>query len=59
MQLTAAGHTLAEEAPIAPAAVEQAVAVLEDRDRFACRHVVTGSVGGNVDLDADHRWVRR
>ena len=32
-------------------------AVLEDRDRFAGRHVVTIVCGSNVDVDAYHRWV--
>jgi threonine dehydratase len=32
-------------------------AILEDRDRFAGRHVVTIVCGGNVDVDAYHRWV--
>lgn len=32
-------------------------AILEDRDRFAGRHVVTIVCGSNVDLDAYHRWV--
>ncbi|RPF38374.1 threonine/serine dehydratase [Streptomyces sp. TLI_185] len=32
-------------------------AVLEDRDRFAGRHVVTIVCGSNVDVDAYHRWI--
>jgi hypothetical protein len=32
-------------------------AILEDRDRFAGRHVVTIVCGSNVDPDAYHRWV--
>jgi threonine dehydratase len=32
-------------------------AILEDRDRFAGRHVVTIVRGSNVDVDAYHRWV--
>ena len=32
-------------------------AVLEDRERFAGRHVVTILCGGNVNLDAYRRWV--
>ncbi|WP_030937117.1 threonine ammonia-lyase [Streptomyces sp. NRRL S-646] len=32
-------------------------AVLEDRDRFAGRHVVTVVCGSNVDVDAYHRWI--
>ena len=32
-------------------------AILEDRDRFAGRHVATIVCGSNVHLDAYHRWV--
>ncbi len=32
-------------------------AILEDRDRFAGRHVVTIVCGSNVDPDAYRRWV--
>ncbi|MET9658554.1 pyridoxal-phosphate dependent enzyme [Streptomyces sp. NPDC006510] len=32
-------------------------AILEDRDRFVGRHVVTIVCGSNVDVDAYHRWV--
>ena len=32
-------------------------AILEDRDRFAGRHVVTIVCGSNVDVDTYHRWV--
>ncbi len=32
-------------------------AILEDRDRFAGRHVVTIVCGSNVDVGAYHRWV--
>ena len=32
-------------------------AILEDRERFAGKHVVTIVCGGNVDADAYHRWV--
>ena len=38
-----------------PSAALGIAAVLEDRDRFAGRHVVT-IVCSNVDLDAYHRW---
>jgi threonine dehydratase len=31
--------------------------IVEDRDRFAGRHVVTIVCGSNVDIDAYHRWV--
>ncbi|WP_201761359.1 MULTISPECIES: threonine ammonia-lyase [unclassified Nonomuraea] len=41
-----------------PSAALGVAAVLEDRDRFAGRHVATIVCGGNVDLDAYHRWVR-
>ncbi|KOV82584.1 threonine dehydratase [Nocardia sp. NRRL S-836] len=43
---------------VEPSAALGVAAVLEDRDRFAGRHVVTVVCGGNVDLDAYHRWVR-
>jgi threonine dehydratase len=42
-----------------PSAALGIAAVLEDPDRFAGRHVVTIICGGNVDLDAYHRWVAR
>ncbi|MFE6777614.1 threonine/serine dehydratase [Streptomyces sp. NPDC057702] len=32
-------------------------AILEDRDRFAGRHVATIVCGSNVDMDAYHRWI--
>jgi threonine dehydratase len=44
---------------VEPSAALGVAAVLEDRDRFAGRHVVTVICGSNVDLDAYHRWVRR
>lgn len=44
---------------VEPSAALGVAAVLEDRDRFAGRHVVTVLCGGNVDLDAYYRWVRR
>ncbi|TDD00026.1 pyridoxal-phosphate dependent enzyme [Nonomuraea deserti] len=43
---------------VEPSAALGVAAVLEDRDRFAGRHVVTIVCGSNVDLDAYHRWVR-
>jgi threonine dehydratase len=39
-----------------PSAALGIAAILEDRDRFAGRHVVTIVCGGNVDLDAYRRW---
>jgi threonine dehydratase len=42
---------------VEPSAALGIAAVLEDRDRFAGRHVVTIVCGSNVDLDAYHRWV--
>ncbi|ONI80134.1 threonine dehydratase [Saccharothrix sp. ALI-22-I] len=44
---------------VEPSAALGVAAVLEDRDRFAGRHVVTVICGSNVDLDAHHRWVHR
>jgi len=40
-----------------PSAALGIAAILEDRDRFAGRHVVTIVCGSNVDVDAYHRWV--
>ena len=40
-----------------PSAALGIAAILEDRDRFAGRHVVTIVCGSNVDMDAYHRWV--
>jgi threonine dehydratase len=40
-----------------PSAALGIAAILEDRDRFAGRHVVTIVCGSNVDPDAYHRWV--
>jgi threonine dehydratase len=40
-----------------PSAALGIAAVLEDRDRFAGRHVITIVCGSNVDVDAYHRWV--
>ncbi|MFI6789465.1 threonine/serine dehydratase [Nonomuraea sp. NPDC050383] len=42
---------------VEPSAALGIAAILEDRDRFAGRHVVTIVCGGNVDMDAYHRWV--
>jgi len=44
---------------VEPSAALGVAAVLEDRERFAGRHVVTVICGSNVDLDAYHRWVQR
>ncbi|MFC8348349.1 threonine/serine dehydratase [Streptomyces sp. NPDC057280] len=41
---------------VEPSAALGVAAVLEDRDRFAGRHVVTIVCGGNVDMTAYHRW---
>jgi len=40
-----------------PSAALGIAAILEDRERFAGRHVVTIVCGGNVDGDAYRRWV--
>ena len=40
-----------------PSAALGIAAILEDRDRFADRYVVTIVCGSNVDVDAYHRWV--
>ncbi|MFE5841898.1 threonine/serine dehydratase [Streptomyces niveus] len=42
---------------VEPSAALGIAAVLEDRDRFAGRHVATVVCGSNVDVDAYHRWV--
>jgi threonine dehydratase len=42
---------------VEPSAALGIAAIIEDRDRFAGRHVVTIVCGSNVDLDAYHRWV--
>ncbi|WP_246063624.1 pyridoxal-phosphate dependent enzyme [Nonomuraea longispora] len=50
---------LEDAGPVAePSAALGVAAVMEDRDRFAGRHVATIVCGGNVALDAYHRWVR-
>jgi threonine dehydratase len=42
---------------VEPSAALGIAAILEDRARFAGRHVVTIVCGSNVDLDTYHRWV--
>ncbi|MFC9427571.1 threonine/serine dehydratase [Streptomyces sp. NPDC056987] len=42
---------------VEPSAALGIAAVLEDRDRFTGRHVVTVVCGSNVDMDAYRRWV--
>jgi threonine dehydratase len=42
---------------VEPSAALGIAAILQDRDRFADRHVATIVCGSNVDLDAYHRWV--
>src|ERR1035441_6925190 len=42
---------------VEPSAALGIAAILEDRDRFSGRHVVTIVCGSNVDADAYHRWV--
>ncbi|MFI0418803.1 threonine/serine dehydratase [Spongiactinospora sp. 9N601] len=42
---------------VEPSAALGLAAVLEDRPRFAGRHVATIVCGGNVDMDAYLRWV--
>ncbi|CAJ62526.1 MULTISPECIES: threonine ammonia-lyase [Frankia] len=42
---------------VEPSAALGVAAILEDRDRFAGRHVVTVVCGSNVDVDAYRRWV--
>jgi threonine dehydratase len=42
---------------VEPSAALGIAAILEDRDRFAGRHVVTIVCGRNVDPAAYHRWV--
>ncbi|MFE9606204.1 threonine/serine dehydratase [Streptomyces hokutonensis] len=42
---------------VEPSAALGIAAILEDRDRFADRHVVTVVCGGNVDGDACRRWI--
>ncbi|MBO2462122.1 threonine ammonia-lyase [Actinomadura violacea] len=42
---------------VEPSAALGMAAVLEDRDRFAGRHVATIVCGGNADVDAYRRWI--
>jgi threonine dehydratase len=42
---------------VEPSAALGIAAILEDRDRFAGRHVVTIVCGSNVDVEAYRRWV--
>jgi threonine dehydratase len=42
---------------VEPSAALGVAAILENRDRFAGRRLVTVVCGGNVDLDAYHGWV--
>ncbi|MET9908741.1 pyridoxal-phosphate dependent enzyme [Streptomyces sp. NPDC006476] len=42
---------------VEPSAALGVAALLENRDRFAGRHVVTVICGSNVDMAAYHRWV--
>jgi threonine dehydratase len=42
---------------VEPSAALGIAAILEDRDRFAGRHVATIVCGSNVDIDAYYRWV--
>jgi threonine dehydratase len=42
---------------VEPSAALGIAAILEDRDRFAGRHVVTIVCGSNVDLNAYQRWI--
>jgi threonine dehydratase len=42
---------------VEPSAALGVAALLENRDRFAGRRVVTVICGSNVDMDAYHRWV--
>lgn len=42
---------------VEPSAALGVAAILEDRDRFAGRHVVTIVCGSNVDPDAYNRWI--
>jgi threonine dehydratase len=42
---------------VEPSAALGIAAILEDRDRFAGRHVATIVCGSNVDIDAYQRWI--
>ncbi|MFI7274065.1 threonine/serine dehydratase [Streptomyces sp. NPDC049879] len=41
---------------VEPSAALGIATLIENRDRFAGRHVATIICGGNVDMDAYHRW---
>ncbi|MFF3307393.1 threonine/serine dehydratase [Streptomyces sp. NPDC002952] len=43
---------------VEPSAALGVAAVLEDRDRFAGRHIATVICGSNVDMDAYRSWVQ-
>ncbi|MFY1670908.1 threonine ammonia-lyase [Plantactinospora sp. WMMB334] len=43
---------------VEPSAALGVAAILEDRERFAGRHVATVICGSNVDPEAYHRWIR-
>ncbi|MEU5882210.1 pyridoxal-phosphate dependent enzyme [Spirillospora sp. NPDC047279] len=57
--ITAGMRMLLEHAGLVvePSAALGVAAMLEDRERFAGRRVVTIVCGSNVDVDAYHRWV--
>ncbi len=42
---------------VEPSAALGVAAILEDRERFAGRRVVTVVCGGNVDMDSYYRWI--
>ncbi|MFI9769708.1 threonine/serine dehydratase [Streptomyces sp. NPDC052415] len=42
---------------VEPSAALGIAAILEDRARFAGRHVATVVCGSNVDMDSYHRWI--
>jgi threonine dehydratase len=42
---------------VEPSAALGIAAIIEDRDRFAGRRVAAILCGGNVDMDAYHRWI--
>ncbi|MBB5839262.1 threonine dehydratase [Kribbella italica] len=42
---------------VEPSGALGVAAMLENRDRFAGRHVVTVVCGGNVDMDSYYRWI--
>ncbi len=57
--ITAGMRMLLDQAGLVvePSAALGIAAILEDRDRFAGRHVVTIVCGSNVDMDAYRGWV--